>query len=325
MAFGIGQSERIDAARGLDMRLDLQTLRYFVSVITEGSIAAAAKKQNISPSAISKRLSDAEAMLGVTLFERTARGLEPTTPALTVLRHATRILQDVRMIEDDILDYTRGGMGNIRVASTMSAVCLHLPDALRSFSERYPRVGFQIDELNSAEIVNSVRDQKHDIGFAFHSGKDDDLEFIPFVTDQLAVVMPSDHGLATRSDLRFDEVLSYDLVGLRPGSDLSRRLETEASRLNATLRVRTRISSFDAALQLVGAGLGVSIMPLGYIGLLGQPDRFRAIVLKDDWAARQIWMTLPRRGYISEPTRLFVAATRDLAAGKEPARPSGRT
>lgn len=296
------------------MRIDLQTLRYFVSVVSEGSIAMAARKENISPSAISKRLSEAEQILGVMLFERTARGLIPTTPALSVLRHAQRILRDASMIEEDVRDYTRGGIGNIRIASTMSAVCLHLPRVLRAFSERYPRIGLQIDELNSGEIIESVKDQAHDIGFAFRSREEEELEFIPFLTDQLAVVMPSEHALAKRSELWFSEVLPYDLVGMRPGSDLARRLESEAARMNQPLRVRTRISAFDAAFQLVGAGLGISIMPAGYIHLLGDGARFRAIVLKDDWAARQLGMILPRRGHVSEPTRLFVETARDNTA-----------
>ena len=292
------------------LQLDFTTLRFFVSVTTEGSIARAAKKENISPSAVSKRISDAEAALGVTLFERAPRGLLPTPAAMILLRHAQRILRDMQVLDEDLKEYIRGGEGIVRVASTMTAVCQYLPTILRDFSTRYPRIEFEIEEMNSADIVEAVRDRQNEIGFAFWQRSDPELKIIPFVTDQLGVIMPAGHQLSERETLWFHEILPYNLVGMRSGSDLQRRLELEAARSEKPLRLHTRVGSFDAAFQLVGAGLGLAVIPVGYMGLLGDPDRFHAAPLMDSWAVRRLNIVVSRRRPLSEPARLLVEAIR---------------
>ena len=67
-------------------RLDLYSLQVFLAVLEEGSIAAAAVREHIAPSALSKRLSELERTLDVTLFQRHARGVEPTSAAKALAR-----------------------------------------------------------------------------------------------------------------------------------------------------------------------------------------------------------------------------------------------
>ena len=93
------------------LRFDLLTLQLFVAVVEEQSIAQAAEKKNIAVSAVSRRISDLEAMLQVDLLHRLQKGIEPTPAGYALLEHARIILGNVAQLEADLLGYKQGRAG----------------------------------------------------------------------------------------------------------------------------------------------------------------------------------------------------------------------
>ena len=113
-----------------NLRFDLLTLQLFVAVVEEQSIAQAAEKKHIAVSAVSRRISDLEAMLQVDLLHRHQKGIAPTPAGFALLEHARIILGNVAQLEADLLGYKQGLRGHIRLFVNTSATLESLVDEL---------------------------------------------------------------------------------------------------------------------------------------------------------------------------------------------------
>jgi DNA-binding transcriptional LysR family regulator len=106
------------------MRIDLYTLQLFVAVMETKSLTQAAAREHIAVSAISKRMSDLEAMLNQRLFERRPTRLEPTRAAHVLLRHANTIRRNIQQLEVEMTDLSE------EVRNICRSNCVHSPDCI---------------------------------------------------------------------------------------------------------------------------------------------------------------------------------------------------
>ena len=105
------------------------------------------------------------------------------------------------------------------------------------------------------------RGSQTDLGIIADPPDTADLESWPFREDRLVLVVPARHALARRRLIRFTEALDHDLVGLSHGSALQAHLARHAARLGKRMRLRVRLTGFDAQCRLVEHGAGLAIVP----------------------------------------------------------------
>ena len=138
------------------MRLDPTSLRLFVSVIEEGSIARAAESNFIAASAISKRISELEQVLSTPLLTRTNRGVVATEAGSALLKRSRDVLHQLDDIFRHMSEYSDGLRGSVRMVANISAISQFLPNQLRSFLDMYPQVQVHLEEKISSELVGSM-------------------------------------------------------------------------------------------------------------------------------------------------------------------------
>lgn len=127
-------------------RLNLVTLRVFGAVCEEQSINAAAAREHIAPSALSRRLSKLERALGISLFRRHRRGSEPSPSALARLWHARMIMRGMSLMADELAEHFDGMRGTIRLRSNVWAITHYLPSQLSSFMVAHPNLVVEVEE-----------------------------------------------------------------------------------------------------------------------------------------------------------------------------------
>jgi len=119
-------------------------LGFFVALVAGGSLSAAARELGISAAAVSKRLSQMEARLGVPLVNRTTRRMSLTPDGEVLLEHARRILGDIADL-DQLLSASKGQpKGQLRVNATLGFGRLHIAPAISQYVLRYPEVDVQL-------------------------------------------------------------------------------------------------------------------------------------------------------------------------------------
>lgn len=268
-------------------RVDLWTLRLFVAVVEERSLAKAADRYNIANSAISKRISFLEETFKVELLHRSHKGVEPTAEGLALLRHAREILRSVDDLEGELQEFAHGMRGHIRVVATESAIFGSLPEELSTFLARYPMVQTSFQAQTSHAVVQSIHDNIADIGIFAGEFPTADLQVFKYRQDRLAVVVPKGHALARRKSVRFADLLAFDLVDQEPNSSIDVLLSRAYVEAGRVLRTRIRVSSSEAACRMAEANLGIAFVNERIAMCLSRVIGIVALRLDEPWAVRQ--------------------------------------
>lgn len=281
--------------------LDLKSLRLFVAVCEHGNIKAAAAQEHIEPSAISKRLAQLEHTVGQPLLQRARQGARPTPAGQALLEHARGLRFAVERIQNDMAAFRGGVRGQVRLAASVSAVAEALLDDIAAFMRepQHQDIKVDIEERISREIVTLVRDGVVPLGICWDRIDFGGLSTLPYRGDELVLAVPGEHVLAQRAGLSLAEALEHPNVGLPPTTAVHSMLHREAALLGKAFNYRVVVSSFDAALRVVGAGLGVSIVPREVSMPHTREGRVALVPLNEPWAQRRFAICFRRREDLS--------------------------
>ena len=269
--------------------IDLKTLRLFVAVAEGRSMARAAEQAHIEPSAISKRIAQLEDDLGVELLVRGRRGVQATPAGLALLEHARTILFTMDRIVADAAAFGGGLQGHVRLIATASAIAEALLDDIASFMREPANENIRVDieERTSLDLVREVGEGNASLGVCWDQVDFGRLAHRPYRRDRLALAVYAGHYLAGRAAVRFEETLDSEHVGLPPATAVHTMLQRAAARLGRTVQYRVVVSSFDAALRVVAANLGVSVVPVEIGRRCTAGSDIQLIPIEDPWAERR--------------------------------------
>jgi DNA-binding transcriptional LysR family regulator len=288
------------------MKLDPVSLRLFVAVMEEGTIAAAALREHLATAAVSKRISELETALDATLFRRSNKGTQATPAAHALLGLARGVLNSLDDIAEQMAGYASGLRGHVRVFANISAITQFLPDDLRRFMSKAPLVQIHLQERISSVIARAVADSMADIGILNAGNHSEDLTVLPYRQDELVLIVPAGHPLARRRKAKFREALAYDFVGAHPGSAVNNQLHRAAGELGLPLRLRIQVSGYDAMSLMVAAGMGIGVLPRLSARLYLPSLKIRTVGLDEGWASRELVLCVRSMAALSPAGRMLV-------------------
>lgn len=271
-------------------RVDAYSLRLFVAVAREGSIARAAEREHIAPSALSRRIADLEHALGAALLLRSPRGIGLTEAGQCVYDHGTRIEAGLRELVRAVQSLGGEVAGTVRLFANASATVGFLPERLKAFSVAHPAVRVALQEHRSRDVVRACLDDRADVGVAVAGGFElpKSLESWHFATDPLMVVLPPGHPLAGHERLRFADVAAHGLVGIQEGGALDQFVRERAEAARLALDFSVMVNSFDAACRMVEAGLGIAVVPASAAAAYAGAGSFVRRPLDERWVGREL-------------------------------------
>jgi DNA-binding transcriptional LysR family regulator len=269
--------------------IDTKTLRLFVAVCEHGNMGHAARESHIEPSAISKRIAQLEADLGVPLLQRSRRGVQPTQAGVAMLEHARSVIFTLERAVSDIAAFGSGLRGSVSVCASASAIAESLLDDVASFMSMpaHENIRVHVEEWLSHDLVRRLREGAASVGVCWDNVDLEGLEHRPYREDRLALAVHPGHPLAKRSTLRFTDTLGYEHVGLPPTTAVHMMLQRAAARSGGTVSYRAVVSNFDAAFRVVAAKLGISVIPQVVGDTYARILDVRVIPLTDEWAKRR--------------------------------------
>jgi DNA-binding transcriptional LysR family regulator len=293
------------------LRFDLITLNLVLAIAETGSISRGAEREHLALAAASKRVSDLETRLGVTLFERHARGVEPTDAGRALVRHIRSLNASLHALESEVVEFSRGIKGHLRLVSNAGAIAECLPPDLAAFSQAHPQIRISLEDQTSAEVQAAVAEGRADVGIFVAPVLDNRLTTWRYRSGRLAVIVPAGHELAANESVRFEALLDHDLVGLHAGAAAHELMREQAQERGRTLKARLQVRGFDAIAQLVDAGLGVAILPAAVAERFSRLFRIQVLTLDEPWAARDYLLGVRTQEILPTVVQRFVQALRD--------------
>lgn len=242
------------------MTIEVRHLKLIRAVAREGGITKACSKLHLTQSALSHQLRYIEDRLGTSLFLRVNKKMVLTQAGERLLDSAQVVLDELRRAEDDIRAMASNLKGILRI-STECYTCYHwLPGILKLFSESFAGVDVRIVAEATRRPIEALLDGKIDLAITSTHVRNSKLLFKPLFKDELVVVMASDHDLASRPwisarDFASEHLITYAL----PKEELTfyKKILIPAG---VSPRKISRIELTEAIIEMVKAGLGISVM-----------------------------------------------------------------
>ena len=286
--------------------VDMMTARLFVSVVEEGSIAGAARRERIAASAISKRISELEQRLDLVLLRRHAGGVEVTAAGATLLQRARNLLVEAGQLEAELRHLRAGIQGYVRIVAGETTLVDYLPSVLRDFLATNPRIRVDLDERQHAGVIRALQDQTADIGITPTEAAPTQLWSRPCYRDQLVAVMRRNHPLATYPGVTLAEILDHDLIGHDQRGALGTLLTRQAAALGRSLRTRIAADGYDVVCRLAQEGLGIAIAAESSARLFAAGMELVSLPVLDSWARRQHRVCVRKPEDLSPAARLLL-------------------
>jgi DNA-binding transcriptional LysR family regulator len=296
------------------IEMELRHLRYFLAVAEELNFTRAARRLHIAQPPLTQQIKALETELGVTLIDRSAYRICLTQAGIAFAAEVTRILGDVRNAVLIAKRAARSAVGQVRVGFTESASFNPLvTSAFRSFRSAFPDIEVSLEERQSTELANALRDGRIDVAFVRPPLKSvEGLTLQLLQEEEMVAAVPSGHALAKRKSIDLRELQNEAFIlyprAVRPG--LADAVVLACEKAGFKPRVEQYAPQLAATINLVAASLGVSVVPRSMQGL--QPSALAYIPLRGRPVRAQL--SLAHRTQESAPAVLkFIELTRKAA------------
>jgi DNA-binding transcriptional LysR family regulator len=285
----------------VSIQFDLHDLQAFAAAAELKNFRKAAEQIHISQPAFSRRIDKLEVALGVRLFDRTSRSVELTGIGRDFARKARQILDDLDATLLGIREIGGARMGEVTIACVPSAVYYFLPQVLRSYHERFPRIRIRVHDASANEVLSVVSSGQADFGVNFIGGDEPGIEFRSVLEERFVAACRHDHPIARKRRVSWKELGQYDFMSVTKSS--GNRMLIDLALAGARPEDRPR-SIYEAQhvttlLGLVEAGMGVAAVPALAMPASDHPV-LTGVPLHDPVVTRRIGL-IRRRGRSLSP------------------------
>ena len=282
--------------------MDIRTMQYYLAVVREGTITAAAEALHVSQPSLSRQMRELEKELGAELFVRGNRRITLTAEGVVLRKRAEEMVRLLQMTEEEISRVKNHVSGPVRIGAGESRAFHYLSRAAANLRAEHPDIRFHITSGDTRDLMNELADSLIDFAMIFTDVDHSLYESIPLPPeDSFAVLMRRDSPLAEKEELRISDLKDSPLIVSRASEPLF-----AGSRLNI---VATYNLIYNASL-MVEDGLGYAVCFDRLINTTGDSRLcVRPLVPRMENAGNLIWK---KYQVFSPAVRLFIQEIRRL-------------
>lgn len=241
--------------------MTLQELRYMVALADTGHFGKAAEACHISQSTLSTQIKKLEDFLGTTLFDRSLKHVTLTPAGREIVTSARLILDETNRIRElaqqanDPMERTV----NLGVIPTLGPY--YLPHVLTLLHTQYPKLRLLLREEMTPHVLAHLAEGRLDAGILALPVEDSNLEVVPLFKEPFLAAVPYAHQLADATEINIGDLAQAGLLLLEEGHCL-RDHALEACQLDGLQNEEISATSLETLRQMVGMGLGVTLIPV---------------------------------------------------------------
>jgi LysR family hydrogen peroxide-inducible transcriptional activator len=199
--------------------------------------------------------------LGARLFDRLGRSVRLTELGKTFLPRARAVLRELEAAKGDIVEGKDFIGGSVTIGIIPTVGPYFLPPVLTSFSRKFPQVRLTVVEEITPVLLDRLRAGAIDVAILALPIRGNEFETAPLLTERLFAVLPKNHKLARRSALSLNDLRAEPFLLLRDGHCFRDTAVAACDRARLRPQVIFESGQFSSLLSMVGAGMGVSIVP----------------------------------------------------------------
>jgi len=287
--------------------MELHQLRYFCAVAETGSFSRAAEQSHVSQPSLSQQILKLEDELGARLFDRLGRSVRLTELGKRFLPRAHAVLRELEAAKGDITEGKEfiGGPVSVGVIPTVGPY--FLPGRLTAFSRKFNQVRLTVVEEITPILLDRLRAGTIDVAILALPLRGHEFDTFPLLTERLFAVLPQKHERATRASLTLKDLRGEPFLLLREGHCFRDTAVAACDRARLHPQIVFESGQFSSLLSMVGAGMGVSIVPEM---AMEKKSQCRYVRIADEQAVRTVGAVILRGRSLTRAHNAFLAHLR---------------
>lgn len=284
--------------------MNLKQLHYFRTLAKIEHITQAAALLSITQPSLSYAISEMEKELGTYLFEKQGRNIRLTKYGRFYLDYVNRALDELERGEKKLRELTSPSEGKIELGFIYTLGPHFVPAMVKSFThqEDFKNISFSFHQGITKNIINDLKNEKFDLAFCSFDEKEQDVEFIPLVEQELVLIVPKDHPLASSERINLQDTSPYPFVQFSEGSGLRPIIDNLFKKAAIVPKVACEVEEDQTMAGLVAADFGIAVMPR-----ISSLDHFNVKVLTIEKPSHQrfIYLASMKNRYLSPASSKF--------------------
>ncbi|MEV7285378.1 LysR family transcriptional regulator [Streptomyces sp. NPDC093252] len=279
--------------------IEARHLRVLRAVATTGSFSAAGRELGCTQPAVSQQMKALESSVGTPLLVRSGREMRLTQAGEALVRHASGILAGLTAAEEEVAAIAGLRAGRVRLVSFPSGSSALVPAALAALRAAHPGTRVSLEEAEPPRSVELLREGDCDVALAFRyegatsaeaAAEWDDLVVRPLLRDRLVALVPERHRLARTGSVAIGDLAGEPWIAGCPRC--RGQLVEVCESAGFAPRIDFATDDYPAVVALVGAGLGVAVLPQLAVESV-RPRGARTVTLEPAVRREIVALTLP--------------------------------
>ena len=240
--------------------MDLRDLQVFLSVAKHLNYTRAADEVNLSQPSVSVRMRELERDLGSKLFEQLGKKVVLTEAGQLLVPFAARVIAvigDAREAIDELQGMKRG---LLRIGASTTPGMYLIPQTLANFKRHYPKIEVHLAVKDTRQIEEGVIRNEFDFGFVGGHLAGNEVDVLPWMTDHLVLVVPSNHHLARKKSVRLGDLRKEVFIQREAGSATGAAVADHLKKADLEVVTVMEMENPESVKKAVQSGLGIAFI-----------------------------------------------------------------
>lgn len=295
------------------MKLNTLGIQAFMAIADRGSFHKAAEALHITQTALSRRLQNFEAELGVRLIERTTRSVALTRTGEGFLPHGRRLLAELESALVEIRESVKAQRGHIAIACVPTASVQFLPRVIREYSARYPDNRIKILDHLSPGVAESVLSREAEFGIMQQGMRHPELATVPLLRDRYVLACRSDHALAGRRRVSWRQLEPFPLIFPSHVRTNRAQLDAATTDRDVALHPHYEVGRSSTAVGMVAEGVAAAVVP-GLALQSGAYPNVRVVPISDPVVSWILVLASRKKAHLSPAAQALYDMLRSKAS-----------
>jgi DNA-binding transcriptional LysR family regulator len=258
------------------MNVTLRQLQAFTSVYRMRSITRAARELGITQSAASLLIQQLEVQLGIKLFDRSTRSVQPTLAANEAFHAAERMLGDASGLSRRMRDLAATRAGRVAFVASAGAASALLPAVLAKFRAAHHDIEIDMRDVAADDLVPRMIATDAEFAIGSVEGEIAEMTIETLTRGRLSAIGRRTPDFAARRSLTWDELAQLPTIAMRRDTRIRMQIDQVLGAQGKRLTPTYEVSLFNTALAMTAQGLGLAILPTTML----PADQFPTLIAK---------------------------------------------
>jgi LysR family hydrogen peroxide-inducible transcriptional activator len=276
--------------------MTITQLKYVLAVAEHKNFTLAAEKCFVTQPTLSMQIQKIEEELGIQIFDRTKKPIQLTEIGHKIVNQSKNIVNEADRIQD-IVDQQKGFIGGeFRLGIIPTVMPTLLPMFLNNFIKKYPKVKLIIEELNTNDIIEKLKNGHLDAAIAATPLEEEKIKEIVLYFEPFVGYIPESNSAYHKKEIEVDDLNIDEILLLQDGHCFRDGILNLCKNQNQNEKNHFQIESgsFETLIKLADEGLGITLLPYLHTLNLNEKDQLKLKHFIEPKPAREVSLIFPK-------------------------------